>query len=107
MFHEKDTLGNLVIQVNNSELNAYTAHITLKGQDNDIQIDGKYFSGESKMDMDVKLNQLNLASFKGMVFTQVRNMQGFLKGNLHASGSLDQPLLKGTLHFENAYWFLL
>ena len=24
-------------------------------------IDGKYFSGESKMDLDVKLNQLNLA----------------------------------------------
>ncbi len=99
---QKDTLGNLVIQVNNSELNAFIAHITLKGQENDIQIDGKYLSGESKMDMDVKLNQLNLASFKGMVFTQVRNMQGFLKGSLHASGSIDQPLLKGDLHFENA-----
>ncbi len=99
---QKDTLGNLVIQVNNSELNAFIAHITLKGENNDIQIDGKYFSGESKMDMDLKLNQLNLASFKGMASSQVRKMQGFLKGNLHASGSIDQPLLKGDLHFENA-----
>ena len=30
--YEKDTVGNLVIQVNNEELNAYTAHIALKGQ---------------------------------------------------------------------------
>ena len=64
--YEKDTLGNLVIQVNNEELNAYIAHIKLSGQDNDVQVDGKYFSGESKMDMNVKLNQLNLASFKGL-----------------------------------------
>ncbi len=41
--------------------------------------------------MDIKLNQLNLASFKGLAFSQVRNMQGFLKGDLHASGNLDRP----------------
>ena len=29
-------------------------------------------------------------------------MKGYLKGNLHASGNIDQPLLKGDLHFENA-----
>jgi translocation and assembly module TamB len=100
--YEKDTLGNLTLQVNNEELNAFVAHIALKGHENDVVIDGKYFTGESKMDMDVKLNQLNLASFKGVALTQVRNMQGFLKGNLHASGSLATPVLKGTLHFDNA-----
>jgi hypothetical protein len=100
--YEKDTLGNLVIQVNNEELNAYIAHIVLKGQDNDVEINGKYFSGESKMDMNVKLNQLNLASFKSIVSSQVRNMKGYLKGNLRATGNIDQPLLRGELHFENA-----
>ena len=100
--YEKDTLGNLVVQVNNEELNAYIAHIALKGQDNDVQIDGKYFSGESKMDMTVKLNQLNLASFRGLTLSQIRNMKGYLKGNLHASGNLDHPELRGELHFENA-----
>ncbi len=77
---EKDTLGNLVLQVNNEELNAFIAHIALNGQENDVQIDGKYFSGESKMDMNVKLNQLNLASFRGLAFSQIRNMKGYLKG---------------------------
>jgi TamB, inner membrane protein subunit of TAM complex len=100
--YEKDTLGNLVIQVNNEELNAYTAHIVLKGQDNDVEVNGKYFSGESKMDMNVKLNQLNLSSFKSLVSEQVRDMKGYLKGNLHATGNLDQPEFRGELHFENA-----
>ena len=99
---EKDTLGNLVIQVNNKELNTYVAHIALKGQDNDVEVDGKYFPGESKMDMNVKLNQLNLASFKGIAFSQVSDMKGYLKGNLHATGNIDRPLLRGELHFENA-----
>jgi hypothetical protein len=57
-----------------------------------VLVDGKYFSGESKMDMEIKLNQLKLATFKGLAFTQARNMQGYLKGNLHASGNLDHPL---------------
>ena len=77
-------------RVKNDELNQFIAHITLKGHENDLEVDGKYFSGESKMDMDVKLNQLNLASFKGIAFSQVRNMSGYLKGNLHASGNLDK-----------------
>jgi hypothetical protein len=100
--YEKDTLGNLAIQVNNEELNAYTAHITLKGHDNDVQVDGKYFSGESKMDMDIKMNQLNLESFRSLGASQVKKMKGYLKGNLHASGNLDKPTLKGSLHFDHA-----
>ncbi len=99
---EKDTLGTLTVKVNNEQLNAYAAHIVLKGHDNDIQVDGKYFSDESKMDMDVKLNQLNLESFRGLAQSQVRKMKGYLKGNLHASGNLDKPVLKGTLHFDHA-----
>ncbi len=102
LLYSKDTLGNLVLQVNNEELNAYAAHITLQGHENDLSIDGKYFSGESKMDMDVKLNQLNLASFKGMAAGQIKGMSGFLKGHLHANGNLDQPSLNGNIHFEKA-----
>ena len=100
--YKKDTLGNLVLQVSNEGLNAFKAHIILKGQENDIQVDGKYFTGESKMDVKVKLNQLNLASFNGFVFSQVRNMKGYLKGELQARGNLDQPILKGSLHFDKA-----
>ena len=99
---EKDTLGSLTIQVNNEQLNTYAAHISLKGHDNDVQVEGKYFSQESKMDMDVKLTQLNLESFKGLAMSQIKKMKGYLKGNLHASGSLDKPLLKGTLYFDHA-----
>jgi TamB, inner membrane protein subunit of TAM complex len=99
---ENDSLGNLVIQLNNEQSNAFDAHIVLSGHDNDVQVDGKYFTGESKMDLDIRLNQLNLASFKGLAYSQIKNMQGYLKGNLHASGNIDRPLLKGSLHFKDA-----
>ena len=100
--YEKDTLGNLVIQVNNKELNAFIAHFVLNGHGNDVQIDGRYVTGASKMDMDVKLNQLNLASFQSLASVQVKKMQGYLKGELHASGNLDNPSLNGELHFDSA-----
>jgi TamB, inner membrane protein subunit of TAM complex len=102
LMHEKDTLGTLVLKVSNESMNEFVAHISLSGHDNDVQIDGKYFSGESKMDMNIKLNQLNLASFRGLAGSQVRNMSGYLKGELHASGNITQPHLKGTMHFDNA-----
>jgi TamB, inner membrane protein subunit of TAM complex len=95
-------LGTLVLKVNNVSSNEFVAHISLLGQDNDVQVDGKYFAGENKMDMNVKLNQLNLGSFKRIAASQVRQMTGYLKGELHASGNITQPQLKGTLHFDNA-----
>jgi hypothetical protein len=100
--YKADTVGNLVLKVNNEEDNAYVAHVLLNGKDNDVSIDGKYYSGESKMDLSVKLNQLNLASFKSIVASQIKDMKGFLKGTLNASGNLDQPVLKGSLYFDSA-----
>ena len=102
IIYDKDTVGNLVIQVNNKEQDAYGAHIALQGHDNDVQIDGRYYAGENKMDMNAKLNQLNLASFESMVHANISGLHGYLKGNLHATGSLDQPGLTGSIHFENA-----
>jgi hypothetical protein len=99
---EKDTVGNLLVRVNNTDLNTFVAHIVLDGHENDVQIDGKYFAGESKMDMAVRLNQLNLASLKGVLKSDIKDMSGFLKGNLHASGNLDKPVLFGNLRFDHA-----
>ena len=97
-----DTVGNLVLKVSNEEQNAFAAHILLNGRGNDVSIDGKYFSGESKMDLAVKLNQLNLVSLKSLAASQIKDMKGFLKGNLHASGNLSNPVFKGSLYFDSA-----
>ena len=100
--YKTDTVGNLVLKVDNEEQNAFAAHILLNGRDNDVQVDGKYFSGESKMDLNIKLNQLNLASFKSLAASQIKDMKGYLKGTLHASGNLDKPVLRGSLYFDSA-----
>ena len=99
---EKDTLGNLTIRVDNEELNAYTAHIALKGHDNDVQVDGKYFSGESKMDMDVKLNQLNLEPFQRSCQIAGKKNEGLSQRRFTCQRDLDRPVLRGSLHFDHA-----
>ncbi|MFI5192957.1 MAG: translocation/assembly module TamB domain-containing protein [Chitinophagales bacterium] len=100
--YKADTVGNLAVKVDNAEQNAFTAHLLLNGRDNDVQVDGKYYSGESRMDLDMKLNRLNLASFKSLASGQVKDMTGYLKGHLKASGSLDKPVLDGNLSFDSA-----
>ncbi len=100
--YKRDTVGNLAIKVDNEQGNAFRAAIALDGHDNDLKIDGIYYTGDGKMDMNVNLAQLNLASVKTFAAAQVKDMSGYLKGQMHASGSLSQPLLKGDLHFENA-----
>ena len=95
--YKRDTVGNLTIKVSNDELNAFIAKIGLHGNGNDVQIDGKYFSGESKMDLTVLLNQLNLSTVKSAVASQIGSMSGYLKGTLHASGNLEQFFFKRGL----------
>jgi TamB, inner membrane protein subunit of TAM complex len=100
--YKTDTVGNLIVKLNNKETNALAADISLEGRENDVKITGNYRTDAGQMDLVAKLNQLNLASVKTFMAGQVKDMTGYLKGSVHASGSLTQPLLRGELRFENA-----
>ena len=101
--YKKDTVGNLTIKVNNEHQNEFLANISLKGHDSDLEADGTYYTGESKMDLKLNIRQFNLAVLKALSFGQIEDIRGNLKGNLVASGNLTQPVLTGALHFENAF----
>ncbi|MDP4131827.1 MAG: translocation/assembly module TamB domain-containing protein, partial [Bacteroidota bacterium] len=100
--YKGDTVGNLALKVDNEEGNALVADLLLNGRDNNVQIEGKYYSREGRMDLDLKLNQLNLASFKSFAAAQVKDMKGFLKGDLRVTGNLDKPVFTGNLSFDSA-----
>ena len=101
--YKNDTLGNMIVKVNNEQLNAFAANISLKGHDNDIQMDGIYYTGENKMDMKLDIHQLNLATVKPFAAGQLKDISGNLKGNMHVTGSITTPVLTGGLHFDNAF----
>lgn len=100
--YKKDSVGDLAIRVSNEKADAFTADIQLSGHQNDVQVTGDYYTKDSRMDMKLGLRQLNLATLKPFASSWVKDIRGFLKGNLALKGTPDQPVLNGNLHFDNA-----
>ncbi|MDP4215772.1 MAG: translocation/assembly module TamB domain-containing protein [Bacteroidota bacterium] len=98
----RDTVGDLIVKVNNEKANAYSADISLQGFRNDVRIKGDYYSGESRMDLKLDLNRLNLASIRPFLLSQIQDMKGSLKGSLALSGNFDKPGVSGSLFFDSA-----
>ncbi len=100
--YRNDTVGDIAIKVNNEKANAFSADIALTGNNNDVKVNGEYYTGEGRMDLKVLLGQMNLASLNGAASEQVQRMRGFLKGQLALTGTMDKPVLRGNLNFDSA-----
>lgn len=101
--YKKDTLGNAVIKVNNEQANTYAANVGLTGSNTDIQLDGKYYTGESRMDLQLAINRLNLAIAKAFSAGQLKDIGGNLTGKIAMAGTLQKPDINGNLQFQQAY----
>ncbi len=102
LVYQQDTIGNLAIQVNNQQANAFAANVALTGNNNDVRITGMYYTGEGRMDLKLNLNQLNLAILKGLSAGQLKDATGYLKGKVNIAGTAAQPAVNGDFHFDNA-----
>ena len=101
--YNKDTLGNISILVDNQQPNIFSTNLSIEGKDNDARVSGMYYSKEKRMDMKLDIGKLDLSMVKPFSAGQIKNIRGWLKGNLHATGSFDQPVLTGYLQFDSAY----
>ena len=101
--YKKDTLGNISILIDNQQPNIFTTNLSIEGKDNDAKVNGMYNAKEKSMDMNVNIGKLDLSMIKPFSAGQIRNIQGWLRGNLHATGSFDQPVLTGSIRFDSAY----
>lgn len=99
--YKNDSVGDLAIRVSNEKTDAFTADIRFTGHENDVEVKGDYYTKDSRMDMKLDLRQLNLASLKPFVTSQVRDIRGFLRGSLALKGAMDQPGINGNLHFDS------
>ncbi len=103
VIYKRDTIGNLSLKVNNEEANTYTANITLEGNNTDVQVNGKYYTGESRMDLQLALNRLNLAIVKPFAADQLTDIGGELKGNATIQGTINSPIVNGSLRFDSTF----
>lgn len=101
--YKKDTIGTIAIKVNNEQANAFAANVSIEGRNNDIKLDGTYYTGESKMDLKLNINSLNLATIKPFAVGQLDDAGGTMKGNVSISGTVDKPSVNGNINFVDAY----
>ena len=100
--YKLDTIGNVQIKVNNQTANAYNADVTITGNGNDVRLTGNYYTGEGRMDLNLVMNQLNLAIIKPFAAGQLDDITGILKGNANIKGTTANPQVDGKFNFQNA-----
>ncbi|WP_395063141.1 translocation/assembly module TamB domain-containing protein [Flavobacterium sp.] len=97
---QKDTVGNLKINVDNQTANTYNAKIELTGFDNQMNLNGNYKTTDSSLDMNLDIQKLNVKSLQGFSFGNLKQSTGFLNGNLKITGKSVQPIIIGELKFN-------
>lgn len=98
-----DTLGNLVVKVDNETANSLSANVSLSGKGNDLTLIGTYGIETKVVDMDLNLNSIDLQTIKAVSAGQISAADGFLKGQFSITGFDTAPKINGNMHFEDAY----
>jgi autotransporter translocation and assembly factor TamB len=101
----KDTVGNIKLQVNNTTTNTYSVNATITGRGNDVQLTGNYYpkpvDGNSfNLEMDIR--KLQLSTVQGASMGNIRGANGTADGKLTVSGTFQDPALVGNIHFDKA-----
>ena len=103
VIYKRDTIGNLFVKVNNQQANTYDANVSLQGNNTDVTLNGKYYTGDSRMNLQLALNRLNLDIVKPFATGQLIDIGGALKGNATIQGTLTNPSVNGSLDFDSAF----
>lgn len=98
---KKEIVGDISLKVNNKIANTYAIETTLTGQGNDVTIDGIYQNSNQSFDLNLNLNQLNLASIQPFTVEQLTKSSGHVSGKFKVKGTVDQPKIIGDLQFHN------
>ena len=99
-----DTLGNLQAQVSNKDANAFDTKVALKGQGNDVALDGTYYlqaNNGNDFNFNLDVNALALRSFQALAMNQIKKSSGYVRGKLQLQGTPTAPVITGELHTDN------
>ncbi len=99
-------LGDLGVQASNDDAGAWMADVTLSGQGNEVTLNGKYTPDpDSAAQIEGKLlsQPLHLATLGPMVEGVVSDLDGDLSTDLTFSGSIDKPVILGSIGFDKVF----
>jgi autotransporter translocation and assembly factor TamB len=98
---KKEMVGDISLKINNKIANTYAVQAALTGQGNDVTVDGIYQNGNQSFNLNLDLNQLNLASIQPFTVNQLTKSSGHVSGKFHIKGTTDQPKIIGDLQFHD------
>ncbi|NQD70200.1 translocation/assembly module TamB, partial [Sphingobacterium shayense] len=100
-----DTVGNVLIKVDNVRENTFAADIKIVENGNDVHLVGDFISppnGTSTLDATLSLNPMKMTTIQAFSMGYIKGSAGDLKGDLKITGTLDQPQINGDLTFDDA-----
>ncbi len=101
-FFGKDTVGNILVKVDNLRENIYAADVKVTDNGNDVQFLGEYLippDGEGSINATLALNPLKMKTIEAFSMGYLQDSEGDLTGKLNISGNLDKPNILGELNF--------
>ncbi|SJN40144.1 translocation/assembly module TamB domain-containing protein [Sphingobacterium sp. JB170] len=100
-----DTVGNVLIKVDNVRENTFAADVKIVENGNDVHLLGDFNSppnGPATLNATLSLNPMKMTTIQAFSLGYLEKSAGDLKGNLTITGTLDQPRINGDLTFEDA-----
>ena len=94
-------VGKLDVKVANTSASVLNADIALSGNNNDVKILGNYNTSAGSFDLNMNMNQLQMATLQGFSMNAITNTEGYLSGDLKIIGTADAPKILGDLKMNN------
>ncbi len=97
-------LGDLDVKVGNESGGVWNGEVALRGQGNDVVLNGSYKPAKLAAEIRGQLHArpLNLGSLKQLAKAYVSDLDGILNADLAISGNLKKPIVKGQAEFQKA-----
>jgi len=101
---QKDTIGDVDVQVTAGAGNRHNTTATITGRGNDVTVTGYFIPGKTDIDADLTVNirQLQLATMKGAMAKVLTDASGSVNGTIKIKGNLTDPVITGDAAFNNA-----
>ncbi|HEV7782876.1 MAG TPA: translocation/assembly module TamB domain-containing protein [Chitinophagaceae bacterium] len=101
---QRDTIGNVGLQVIAGAGNRHTTTATLTGRGNDVVMTGYFIPGKDDIAtaFDIDVRQLQLKTLEGALAKALSDASGSVNGKVRINGSISDPVITGDIGFNNA-----
>lgn len=104
-FYSTDTIGNVLLKVNNERENVFSADIYIVENGNYVNLVGDYIAipnQDPQLDFKLDLRPLTMKTLEAFSFGYLKNTEGTVNGLLNIGGSPSKPEVRGDLNFNQA-----